>query len=135
MLTINENGLINMGNFIGAQKTNEGQFKFDSQNLVLGKRSEILRNNYFDVVRPIIIGDNVVFGGQGSEIWTHGFEVDRTMLLGGVTFGDNIFIGSKCIFTKNVQVGNNITIGPGSIVYKSINESGFYSSHQIEKIR
>jgi len=135
MLTIKENGLINMGNFIGAQKTNEGQFKFDSQNLVLGKRSEILRNNYFDVVRPIIIGDNVVFGGQGSEIWTHGFEVDRTMLLGGVTFGDNIFIGSKCIFTKNVQVGNNITIGPGSIVYKSINESGFYSSHQIEKIR
>jgi acetyltransferase-like isoleucine patch superfamily enzyme len=86
-------------------------------------------------VRPIIIGDNVVFGGQGSEIWTHGFEVDRTMLLGGVAFGDNIFIGSKCIFTKNVQVGNNITIGPGSIVYKSINESGFYSSHQIEKIR
>jgi acetyltransferase-like isoleucine patch superfamily enzyme len=134
-LSIKESGIVNIGNFIGAQKTNEGLFKFDDQNLLLGKRSEILRNNYFDVVRPIIIGDNVVFGGQGSEIWTHGFEVDRTMLVGGVTFGDNIFIGSRCIFTKNVNVVSNVTIGPGSIVYKSINESGFYSSHQIEKIR
>jgi acetyltransferase-like isoleucine patch superfamily enzyme len=134
-LAIKESGLINIGNFIGAQKTNEGAFNFDAQNLFLGKRSEILRNNYFDVVRPITIGDNVVFGGQGSEIWTHGFEVDRTMLVGGVTFGDNIFIGSKCIFTKNINVTSNVTIGPGSVVYKSINESGFYSSHQIEKIR
>jgi len=135
LLAIKEGGLINMGNFIGAQRTNEGLFKFDSQNLILGKKSEILRNNYFDVVRPIIIGDNVVFGGQGSEIWTHGFEVDRTMLVGGVTFGDDIFIGSKCIFTKNVDVVSNVTIGPGSTIYKSINESGFYSSHRIEKIK
>lgn len=134
-LAIKEQGLINTGNFIGAQKTTEGQFDFNAQNLVLGKRSEILRNNYFDVVRPITIGDNVVFGGQGSEIWTHGFEVDRTMLVGAVAFGDNIFIGSKCIFTKNVQVASNVTIGPGSIVYKSITESGLYSSHQIHKIR
>ena len=135
MLAIKESGLINIGNFIGAQKTNEGLFNFDAQNLLLGKKSEILRNNYFDVVRPISIGDNVVFGGQGSEIWTHGFELDRTMLLGGVTFDDNIFIGSKCIFTQDVHVVSNVTIGPGSTVYKSINESGFYSSQQIEKIR
>ena len=134
-LVIRESGLINTGNFIGAQKTSENPFNFDAQNLFLGKRSEILRNNYFDVVRPIIVGDNVVFGGQGSEIWTHGFELDRTMLLGGVTFGDNIFIGSRCIFTKNVHITSNVTIGPGSVVYKSINESGFYSSQQIEKIR
>lgn len=135
ILEIKEDGLINKGNFIGAQKTSEGTFRFDLQNLTLGKRSEINRNNYFDLVRPITIGDNVVFGGEGSEIWTHGFELDRTMLTGEVTFGDNIFIGSKCIFTKNVNVASGVTIGPGSVIFKSINESGFYSSHQIQKIR
>lgn len=134
-LIIKDNGLINNRNFIGAQKSGERPFVFDLQNLTLGQRSEILRNNYFDVVRPITIGDNVVFGGEGSEIWTHGFEVDRTMITGEVTFGDNIFIGSGCIFTKNIQITSGVTIGPGSVIYKSINEGGMYSTHQIQKIR
>ena len=56
------------------------------------------------------------------------------MLTGGLDFGNNIFIGSKCIFTKNIRICDNVTIGPGSVIYKSIKESGFYTTHQIVKV-
>lgn len=132
---IKEQGLIHKGNFIGSAKCGEEFMSFSLQNLYLGKTSQILRHNYFDVGRTITIGDNVVFGGEGSEIWTHGFEINRNMLFGEVTFGNDIFIGSKCIFTKNVKISDNVIIGPGSVIFKSIQESGFYSTHQLTKIR
>jgi UDP-3-O-[3-hydroxymyristoyl] glucosamine N-acyltransferase len=134
-LTIGESGIIYKSNFIGGPNNGNKPFIFEMQNLLLGNSSDILRNNYFDIVRPIIIGNNVVFGGEGSEIWTHGFETNRTMLTGEVSFGNNIFIGSGCVFTKSVHVCDNVTIGPSSVIYKSINEPGFYTTHQIIKVK
>lgn len=134
-LILKEKSHIYTRNFIGAPKKEDENTKKDVQNLNLGKSSEINRHNYFDVLSSITIGENVVFGGEGSEIWTHGFETNRNLLVGEVSFGDNIFVGSKCIFTKNVRIGNNVTIGPGSVIYKSIIESGFYTTHQINKVK
>lgn len=134
-IQMEENSTIYKYNFIGGPSIGEEPLKFELQNLELGKNSDILRGNYFDLVRPIVIGENVVFGGEGSEIWTHGFDSERNMLVGEVQFGNNIFIGSGCIFTKNVFVDNNITIGPGSVIYKSIYEPGFYTTHQILKVK
>jgi UDP-3-O-[3-hydroxymyristoyl] glucosamine N-acyltransferase len=130
-LTLAENSIVFSNNFIGGSKEPENRV---NQNLILGLNSEILRSNYFDVVSEINIGNNVVFGGEGSEIWTHGYDFDRNLLPGGVTFGDNIFIGSKCVFTKNISICNKVTIGPGSVIYKSIKEPGFYTTHQIVKV-
>ena len=131
------NAEIRSGNFIGApiKGTIDDAIHFENQNMFVGKNSSILRCNYFDVVEAINIGENVVFGGNGSEIWTHGFDVNRRMLVGKVTFGDNIFIGSNCIFTKNVEVISNTSIGPASVIYKSITEPGVYSTHEIRKIK
>ncbi|MDB4533246.1 hypothetical protein N9242_00120 [Vicingaceae bacterium] len=130
-LGLAENSMIFSKNFIGGSKNQKNK---EYQNLILGSDSEILRNNYFDVTSEIKIGNNVVFGGNGSEIWTHGFDLDRNILLGTVVFENDIFIGSKCIFTKGVKVVSETTIGPGSMVYKSILESGMYSSHQLLKV-
>lgn len=131
-LTLAENSIIFSKNFIGGSKDLKNNV---NQNLALGLNSEILRNNYFDVTSEIIIGDNVVFGGNGSEIWTHGFDTSRKMLTGKVVFQNDIFIGSKCIFTKGVEVVSYTTIGPGSVVYKSVTESGLYSSQQLVKVK
>ena len=65
----------------------------------------------------------------------HGFDTDRNMLVGKVVFKNDIFIGSKCTFTKGIEVVNNTTIGPGSVVYKNIDEGGLYSSQQLVKIK
>ena len=137
VLHINEGGEIRSKNFIGAPNKNviiEGK-NFEYQNLYIGQKSAVLRSNYFDVVNEIKVGDNVVFGGNGSEIWTHGFTTDRTMLVGGVEFGNNIFIGSNCIFTKGVKITDDVTIGPGSTIYKSIPQKGLYSTHKIDKVK
>jgi acetyltransferase-like isoleucine patch superfamily enzyme len=131
-LVLKERSIIFSKNFIGGSRHIENRA---DQNLILGKCSEILRNNYFDVTDEITVGNNVVFGGNGSEIWTHGFDTNRKMLRGGVVFKNDIFIGSKCIFTKGIEIGDNITIGPGSVVYKSVSESGLYSSQQLIKIK
>jgi acetyltransferase-like isoleucine patch superfamily enzyme len=134
-VSLQEKAYIFKGNFMGGPVSGEPGFVFEEQNLFLGKESAVNRHNYFDLVRAITIGNNVVFGGEGSEIWTHGYDTDRTLLSGGVTFGNDIFIGSRCIFTKGVQVADQVTIGPGSVVYKPITEKGLYSTHQLVKIR
>ncbi|MEZ4792894.1 MAG: hypothetical protein R2783_05390 [Gelidibacter sp.] len=136
-LHLGYNAEIRSGNFIGApiKGTVDAAIHFEKQNIFVGKNSSVLRNNYFDVVEEVHIGENVVFGGNGSEIWTHGFDVNRKMLVGKVIFGDNIFIGSNCVFTKNVEVVGNTSIGPLSVIYKSITEPGVYSTHEIRKIK
>jgi len=134
---LNEKSGIFSWNFIAGPNKNdisEG-FKFEHQNLLVGENSAINRSNYFDVVREIVIGNNVVFGGNGSEIWTHGYDLERTLIAGSVSFGNNIFIGSKCVFTKDVNVSDNVTIGSASVVYKSILEQGIYSSHKLYKVK
>ena len=137
ILKLGSNVEVVSGNFFGGPEkgTLNGSVNFDHQNLYIGNHSAILRKNYFDVVEEIQIGKNVVFGGNGSEIWTHGFDTNRAMYMGKVRFGNDIFIGSNCIFTKNVEVGDHITIGPGSVIFKNILEPGIYSTHQINKVK
>ena len=136
-LKLGERSRIFDRNFIGGSPKGIGVegFDFQEQKVMLGKDTAVNRGNFFDVVRSIIVGDNVVFGGFGAEIWTHGFEIDRTMLVGGVEFGNDIFIGSKCVFTKSVKIVDGVTLGPASVIYKSITEKGIYSTHNIYKVR
>jgi acetyltransferase-like isoleucine patch superfamily enzyme len=136
-LKLGERSRIFDRNFIGGSPNGIGVegFDFKEQKVILGKDTAVNRGNFFDVVRSITIGDNVVFGGFGAEIWTHGFETDRTMLVGAVEFGNDIFIGSKCVFTKSVKVVDGVTIGPASVIYKSISEKGVYSTHNIYKVK
>ncbi|UOB19419.1 acyltransferase [Abyssalbus ytuae] len=136
-LLLKEKAIIYSWNFVSGipEKSKHTSLIFDNQNLTLGKESSLLRKNYVDLVNEVVIGDNVVFGGNGSEIWTHGFDIYRTMLVGRVTFGNNIFIGSGCIFTKGINVSDETIIAPGSIIYKSITEKGIYSTHEIRKIK
>jgi len=137
LLDLGINAEIRSGNFIGVpiKGTIDDAIHFEKQNIYIGTSSSILRGNYFDVVEEIIIGENVVFGGNGSEIWTHGFDVKRNMLVGNVIFGNDIFIGSNCIFTKGISICNNVTIGPSTVVYKSIDEEGVYSSQKLYKVK
>lgn len=100
----------------------------------LGEASIITSYHYFDCSCKIIIGSNVVFGGRNSEIWTHGFDYKRTMILSNVNIGNNIYIGSGSKILQGTTICNNVSIGAGTVVSKSINESGFYvSSHLIRK--
>lgn len=136
ILDLNEKAIIFSWNFVAGipELSTDKEMDFSKQNLVLGKTSELLRSNYIDLTYEVIIGDNVVFGGNGSEIWTHGYDQNRNFQKGSVVFGNSIFIGTNCIFTKSINISDNVIVAPGSVIYKSITMAGTYSTHQISKI-
>lgn len=136
-LELKKEAMIFSWNFISGipKGSSHHALEFNNQNICLGENSALLRKNYIDLVDEITIGSNVVFGGNGSEIWTHGFDTKRNFLKGKVSFGNNIFVGSKCIFTKGISIADETSFASGSVIYKSILERGTYSTHQLRKIK
>ena len=82
-----------------------------------------------DGTRPwlIKIGKNVQIT-EGVTILTHGYDWSVLKSVygevlgssGGVSIGDNVFIGMKTTILKGVTVGNNVIIGANSLVNKDI---------------
>lgn len=95
--------------------------------LYLGKGAHIVRG-LFNLTDSIYIGNNSTIAGSGSEFWTHSFYIGKELsrVDGGIHIGDNCYIGSQCIFMPGIQIADNITIGAGSCVAKSLSEKGTY---------
>jgi acetyltransferase-like isoleucine patch superfamily enzyme len=103
----------------------------DVFNFEIGENSLITSNHYFDCTANIKIGKNVVFGGINSQVWTHGFDKNRAMILGSVKIQDDIYIGSNVIILQNVRIVSDVSIGAGCVVSKDIFEAGFYVSSSL----
>lgn len=78
----------------------------------------------------ITIGDNVKIGG-GSRIFDTNFHSTDPLIRASkedgkhvksspITIGNNVFIGTGCIITKGVDIGENSIIAAGSVVIKPI---------------
>ena len=105
----------------------------DKGHFELGVNSELVRKNALDLTSNITIGNNVVVGGHSSQFWTHGFDINRNRLQGEIVINENVYIGSSTIFNLSVSICSNVIIGAGSVVTKSITESGFYAGIPAEK--
>lgn len=70
----------------------------------------------------ITIGDNVTFAPR-VHILAHDASTKAHLnytKIGNVDIGNNVFIGAGSIVLPNVKIGNNVIIGAGSIVSKDI---------------
>lgn len=75
--------------------------------------------------KSVKIGDNSKIGGN-TKIMDNDFHpVDpvqrlecsnRNMGVKAIEIGDNVFIGCNCLILKGAQIGDNSTIGAGSVV-------------------
>ena len=124
---IAENVKIASSNVFFGTPGNISPFK-EYENLRIKQKSIITNKHIFDLSDQISIGEDVTFGGSGSQVWTHGFDLHHTKKQSPIEIGDCCYIGSSSIILPGIKICNNVSIGTGTIVSKSIEESGFYVS-------
>lgn len=108
----------------------------DQEIVVIGRDSIITTHHSFDVADEISIGDDVTFAGSGTQVWTHGFDLDHVKIQSPVHIGSRCYIGSRAMILAGASICDEVAIGAGCIVSAPIREAGFYvSSCMIRKGR
>ena len=107
--------------------------------LSLGELTKITTGHHIDLTQSISFGKFSILAGIGSQFWTHGYYhantgKDRIRIDGQITIGDNVYIGSSCIFNPGVTVANAIHIGGGSVISKNLKEPGMYVGQALRYI-
>lgn len=108
--------------------------------LKLGYNTFMVSNNFLDLTRSITLGDNSQIGGIGTEFWTHGYMHDnvgegRIRIDGEIHIGNNVYVGSRCIFNPGVTVNDAINIGGNSVISKDLIEPGMYVNQGLRHIK
>ena len=93
-----------------------------------------------DCTKSISICKNSTIGGLGTQFWTHGFMHaptgrKRIRVEGEIIIGNNVYVGSRCVFNPGVKVGDSISIGSNAAIAKSLHEPGMYVSQALRHIK
>lgn len=107
--------------------------------LRLGKLSKITSNHRIDCTCSISIGSFTTIAGVYSQFWTHGYihlpsGPDRYRIDGSIQIGNNVSVGSGSIITAGVKISDDVMIGAGTTVAKSIVEAGLYVSSNLRRM-
>lgn len=86
----------------------------------LGNKTTVAPRVQFDYFHPelITIGNNCLIG-DNARIWTHIYDLDYFMV-GPVTIGDNVRVGSQVTIFPGTTIGNNVAIDYGAQVHGNI---------------
>ncbi len=104
-------------------------------NFYFGEKSLLTNHHRIDCTASVRIGSNVVIAGSDTQVWTHGFDFDRKMIIKPIVIDNDIYIGSRCTIVGGVHICSNVIIGASTTVSSSIKEPGFYvSSTLIKKV-
>ena len=100
-------------------------------------KSVIIMNHLFDVTDDIILDEESLFAGAGSQVWTHHFILGskrNVKIEGAVHIGKKCYIGSRCVICTGVTIGDKTVIGANTTVSKSIKDSGLYVNQALRYI-
>ena len=94
-----------------------------NSNVKIGNHVGIFERTIINPSDSVEIGDDVGIGAE-VMIWTHGAWLDVTQGFpadfGPVKIGNNVWLPARCIVLPNVEIGDNVVIGIGSIVNRNI---------------
>lgn len=97
---------------------------FFADRIVVGMNSApgMSQNNYIQGRNGIICGDNVKIGpGVGIISANHDSDnLGQWTCSDPIVIGNNVWIGMNAVILPGVKIGDNVVIGAGSIVTKSI---------------
>jgi acetyltransferase-like isoleucine patch superfamily enzyme len=107
--------------------------------LVLGELTKVTVGHHLDLTRSIIFGDFSILAGIRSQLWTHGYYhsdtgSERVRIDGEIIIGNNVYVGSGCIFNPGVTVASAIHIGGGSVISKDLEKPGMYVGQRLRHI-
>lgn len=133
---LKEKSIINKNNHF--TRGNKGVIS-GKANIILGINSIITVKHHLDLTRSITFGNHSILAGIRSQMWTHGYYhaetgPDRCRIDGEIKIGDNVYIGSGCIFNPGVSVGNAIHIGAGAVISKNLEQPGMYVGQALRYI-
>jgi acetyltransferase-like isoleucine patch superfamily enzyme len=91
--------------------------------LRIGKRVRVFQSCFLNPSRPLTIGDDTGVGGR-SSIFTHGswqsvFD-GYPVAFEPVTIGKNVWLPWHVFILPGVELGDNVTVGAGSVINRSI---------------
>lgn len=121
----------------GNLRVGGGGWQNETANLTVGDRC-VLHDNLLNVCQPIEIGNDVGLSPEVT-ILTHGFW--GNILEGypnkfaGVKIGNNVIVGYRSIINPGVEICDDVVIGSGTVVTKSILKKGVYSGNPCQFIR
>lgn len=127
-LILMKNGAIGNKNYITRGSTG---VSYGSSHLKLGELTKITTGHHIDLTKSVTFGDFSILAGIRSQMWTHGYYhaesgKERIRIDGEIFVGNNVYVGSGCIFNPGVTVNNAIHIGGGSVISKDLIEKGMY---------
>lgn len=107
--------------------------------LSLGKLAIITSKHHLDCTCSISIGNYTTLSGFSSQLWTHGFYHadtgrDRIRIDGPIKIGNNVSVGSRCLFNPGVTVGNQVNVGGNTCVSKDLSDPGMYVPQSLRHI-
>lgn len=113
---------------------------YGESTLKLGVLTKVTVGHHLDLTQSIKFGDYSILAGIKSQMWTHGYVhaskgADRFRVDGGIEIGNNVYIGSGCIFNPGVKIYNEIHLGAGSVISKDIEEKGMYVNQPLRLIK
>ena len=103
------------------------------EGMIVGKNFNVQNGCILDGARPwlIEIGDNVVLA-PNVHILTHDTSTKKYggyVHIGRVNIKDNVFIGASSVVLLGVTIGENSIIGAGSVVTKDVKPNSVYAGN------
>jgi acetyltransferase-like isoleucine patch superfamily enzyme len=90
--------------------------------LEIGQSVNFMSHHFLDSSAKITIGDNVTFGGRGSQMWSHTRAYDECgkpfIKPIDISIGDDVYIGANTTLV-GCSLSDNAVVGAGSVVVKS----------------
>ena len=92
----------------------------NKQLIQISRHTKIGYGLYISHGGPVVVNPTTIIGNNCnlSKFVTVGSNEAKAAVI-----GDNVYIGPNCCIVEDVEIGNNVTIGAGSVVTKNLPEN------------